>query len=67
MESKIPGQRITFIIRDDAPLIHCNDSSAYRRVTIDLTPDQIESIRLNATATSMGKPVFGSVSKCFIE
>jgi len=67
MESKPPGTKLTVIIRDDSPIIHCADVSVYRRVTIDLTPEQMHAIRVKATCTSMGNPVFESISKCFIE
>lgn len=67
MNSKISAKKLTVIIRDDAPMIHCNDVSSYRRVTINLTDDQQEKLRLFATSTSMGKDVFESYSKCFLE
>ena len=67
MKTKIPANRLTIIFRDDAPLIHCGDSPSYRRVTIDLTEEQRNQIKVNATCTSMGKDIFESVSKCFFE
>lgn len=67
MNTQIPGTKLTVIIRDDAPLIHCGDTPSYRRVTLDLTQDQMDAIRVKATANSMGKEIFESVSKAFIE
>lgn len=37
---------LTVIIRDDAPLIHCNSTPTYRRVTFALTEEQVEKLRL---------------------
>ena len=67
METKVPGKKLTVIIRDDSPMFHCGDNSSYRRVTIDFTEDQLEQLKLRATTKSMGKSVFEVVSKCFIE
>ena len=67
MESKISGTHLTVIIRDDAPIIHFCDVPLYRRVTISLSTQQVEQLKLYATSISMGKPVFESISKCFIE
>jgi hypothetical protein len=50
---------LTVIIRDDAPLVHCNDAPIYRTVQMQLTPEQVEAMRLRGT--------YESISKCWIE
>ena len=65
--SKIPGTKITVIIRDDSPMIQCEDSPSYRRITFDLTKEQQEMIRLKTTSSVAGMPIFEAVSKVFIE
>lgn len=67
METKSAGSKLTVIVRDDAPLIHCGDMPNYRRVTLNLTPGQKDLLALKGTATSSGKTVFESVSNCFLE
>ena len=67
MNTQIPGTKLTVIIRDDSPLIHCGDTPSYRHVTIDLTQEQMDAILVKATSTSMGKEIFESISKAFIE
>ena len=67
VESIIQAKRITAIIRDDGPMVICGDAPTYRRVTFDLTGAQQEELRLYATATSGGKPIFESLSKLFWE
>jgi hypothetical protein len=67
MKSKPPGTHLTFIIRDDAPMIHCGDSPSYRRVTIGLYADQVKQIMVNATSKLGDRDIFESVSKCFLE
>jgi hypothetical protein len=61
------GTHLTVIIRDDSPLIHCGDTPSYRRVTIGLDAHQVEQIMLKPTCKNMGKDIFESVSRCFLE
>ena len=67
MNSKISAKKLTVIIRDDSPMIHCGDVPSYRRVTIGLTNEQQEELRLFATSTAMMKDIFETYSKCFLE
>ena len=67
IESMTVAKKFTVIIRDDGPLICAGDSPTYRRVTLDFTPEQIEAMRVYQTATSVGKPIFESLSKMFWE
>ena len=67
MKSKILASKLTVIIRDDSPMIHCGDVPSYRRVTIDLTDEQKAKLCLYATSSSMAKDIFESFSKCFLE
>ena len=67
MKSIHAGKRLTVIIRDDAPMIHCGDVPSKRRVTVDLTSEQIEKLRLFSTSSQSGVDIFESVSFCFLE
>ena len=60
MNQKLIATHLTVIIRDDSPLIHCGDVSAYRRVTIELTEDQKNTLLVGAN-------VYESISHCFLE
>ena len=64
---KPAGHKLTVIIRDDAALIYSGDMPTYRRVTLDLTIDQIDKLALYATAKNGGRDIFESVSNCFLE
>ena len=67
MDCKIIATKITAIIRDDTPMLLCGDSPTYRRVTFDLTHEQRTALKVFATGTSMGKPIFESLSRIFWE
>jgi hypothetical protein len=67
MDAKPAGQKLTVIIRNDQALIECGDMPTYRRVTLDLTIDQIDKLALYATAKTPFGDVFESVSHCFLE
>lgn len=67
MDAKPAGHRLTVIIRDDRCLIECGDMPTYRRITLDLTIDQIDKLALYATAKTPFGDVFESVSHCFLE
>ena len=43
---KLPPDTLTVIIRDDSPMIYCNDSPSYRTVRVSLTTEQQEVIML---------------------
>jgi hypothetical protein len=67
MDAKPAGHRLTVIIRNDMALIECGDMPTYRRVTFDLTIDQIDKLALYATCKTPFGDVFESVSNCFLE
>ena len=50
--------KLIIVIRDDTPLIHCNDSPSFRSIQIELTPDQMAKIVRRENEV---------ISKCFIE
>lgn len=62
-----PGNKLTVIIRNDAPMIHCGDSPSYRSVQIALTEEQMQKLRLNYAHSSGGNDFHEDISKCFIE
>ncbi len=64
---KMSGRILTVILRNDGPLIHCNDSPSYRSVQIELTDEQWEKISPKRLGTLDGKPFYECLSKCFIE
>ena len=59
--------KLTVIIRNDGPLIFCDDTPSYRSVSIELTPEQMEKIKLLKVGIDRGKDVYESYSKCFLE
>lgn len=63
----LPNNRLTVIIRDDAPMIHCGDSPSYRSVSLTLTQEQVEALSLRYSHTQKGTNFHESISKCFIE
>lgn len=64
---RLPGKVLTVIIRDDSPMIHCQDAPKFRSVRVILTDDQVNLITLGCTGTTGGTPIYEVVSKCFIE
>ena len=59
-----PKERfLTVIIRDDSPLINCGDTPTYRSVTVELTLDQRDKIRVRSRS---GQPD-EYISQCFLE
>ena len=65
--NKLPGGTLSVLIRDDTPMIHCNDSPTFRSVQVKLTDEQRELIALRATGSTSGNPIYESISKCWIE
>jgi hypothetical protein len=59
--------KLTVILRNDSPMIHCGDSPSYRSVQVDLTPDQCEAIKSRWTGMSNGTDEYESISTAFIE
>ena len=64
---EIKYTKLTVLFRDESPMFLAGDSPAYRRVTIDLTQEQMEALRLKRIATISGREIFESVSQCFLE
>lgn len=60
-------KRLTVIIRDDGPMIHCADSPTYRSVTLELTPEQMKQLFLMHTHHTGGEDYYETVSRCFLE
>lgn len=67
MKTIDPGHTLTVVLRNDAPLIHCNDSPSFRSVRVELTPEQIQALQLQWTHGSGNADFYENVSKCFIE
>jgi hypothetical protein len=59
-----PPISLTVIIRDDSPIVFANDSPSFRRVTIRLTDEQKEALKLRTTGAG---DMFESVSRSFLE
>lgn len=59
--------KLTVIIRNDGPLVFCDDSPSYRSVQIDLTDEQMAQIQLKNVGVNCGRDVTESYSKCFLE
>ena len=59
--------KLTVILRNDSPMIHCGDSPSYRSVQIELTHEQCIKIAPQKTGLSGGKDEYESISKAFIE
>jgi hypothetical protein len=61
------AMKLTVILRNDSPMIHCGDSPSYRSVQIELTQDQCEAIKPRWTGMSSGTDEYESISKAFLE
>lgn len=61
------AKKLTVIIRDDSPMIHCGDSPRYRSVQIELTDDQVQRLALHCVGSIAGTKHYETISKCFIE
>lgn len=66
-KDRSPGNVLTVIIRDDAPLVNCGDSPAYRSVQVELTPEQQEKLALRHTFAQGAIWFAEDVSRCIIE
>jgi hypothetical protein len=63
----LEDQKLTVLIRDDSPFIHLGGSPACRSVSIELTNEQLEKIKLKYIGQAAGKNMYESIDKCFIE
>jgi len=59
--------KLTVILRDDGPMIHCGDTPAYRSVQVDLTPEQVAAIAPRKTGSNGRQDEYESISKAFVE
>lgn len=66
-KNKLPDATMTVIIRDDSPLVHCNDNPSYRVVRVELTPQQREATGLRWTYSGGGNDYYESISRVIIE
>jgi hypothetical protein len=66
-ESKLGPKTLRVIIRNDAPMIFCNDSPSYRSVEIELTPLQRKKMALQYVGTNCGTQIFEGISKTFFD
>jgi len=64
---KSPGTKLTVVLRNDAPLIHCGDSPSYRTVELTLTEEQERAIMLRKTGIDCGKTHYEAISKLILE
>ena len=59
--------KLTVVMRDDSPMIHCGDCPSYRTVVLDLTPLQQVALTPRKTGSSGGVDMYESVSRCILE
>jgi len=51
MKTQTP-EKLTVIFSDPSPVIHLNEPCQHRRVTIELTPEQQEALKVHAYSAS---------------
>lgn len=61
-----PDNILKVIIRNDAPMVFCNDTPSYRSVDIELTEDQMDKIKLRHVGTSGKTKYYEDISRCFL-
>jgi hypothetical protein len=66
-ESREGPKSLRVIIRNDAPMIFCNDSPSYRSVEIELTPDQQAKLALQWCGSQGGTRLYESISNAFFD
>lgn len=62
-----PCRRLTVVIRNEAPMLFCQDPPTHRTVQIELTEPQVFALRLRWIGHSAGTDYHESVSQCFFE
>lgn len=67
MRTKLPAGTVTVIFRNDAPLIHCGDSPAYRSVRIQLTDEQRRQLAMRETSSSGNHTFYEEISRIIME
>lgn len=63
----LPGRILTVVIRNDGPLIFCDDSPSYRSVHIELTDEQRAALALKWVGLDRGIDFHETISRAFIE
>jgi hypothetical protein len=66
-ESRLGPKTLRVIIRNDAPMVFCNDSPSYRSVEIELTPDQQAKLELQWCGSQCGTQIYESISNAFFD
>ena len=59
--------KLTVIIRDETPTLCLGEPCKHRRVTIDLTPEQADSLQLRYLGQNGGFDTFEEFSHAFLE
>ena len=59
--------KLTVIMIDPARLLCIGEPVTYRRVTVDLTPEQSEALKRRETGMDRGNPVHEQIGLTFIE
>jgi hypothetical protein len=67
VENRLGPKTLRVIIRNDAPMIFCNDSPSYRSVEIELTQEQQKKLALQYVGTNCGTQIFEDISKAFFD
>ena len=64
---KSPGKTLTVVLRNDAPMIFCDDSPSYRTARIELTREQEDALMLHCTGHQGTAPLYEAISKVILE
>ena len=60
---KFSPDTLTVIIRDDSPMVYCNDSPSFRTVRLSLTSEQQEAIMFRNGHESISMAIIEEASK----
>lgn len=66
-EHRYPPKTLRVIIRDAAPLAIMQEPVSHRSVSIELTDEQMERLRLHSHGSAGGAPIYEEVSLVFFE
>jgi len=64
---KLSGKTLTVIFRNDSPMWQCGDSPSYRRITIPITEEQQQVLKLRWVGKIGNDDLYEDISKCFID
>lgn len=59
--------KLTVIIRDDAPMFHCQDAPKFRTISFPLTPEQESKICLAHTYSIASNKYYEEISRVILE